>query len=141
MACLRIKISLKSKFSMESFFCNRVLKILSSFSLLQYIRSQTSGGSVCCLGIQFCKPNWWGKSKSFIWDHLHWSVTILRTTGKKLAKISLKFLKSEILSFIYVFWTIFWVTDIEAQHKPSIETTCIDLWPFWVFWEAKKRSK
>ena len=43
----------KIKIFYGGLFCNRVMKISSSFSLLQYIQSETSGGSVCCLGKQF----------------------------------------------------------------------------------------
>ena len=38
-------MSLTSKFSVEGFFCNRVLKISSTFSLLCQIQSPTSVGS------------------------------------------------------------------------------------------------
>ena len=72
-----------------------------------------SRGFVCCLGKNLWSQIWWGTSKAFIWDQLHWSEMVLRCSrGKKWIKngpkLDKKCSKTVTWSFIDTFWTYFW---------------------------------
>ena len=87
--------------------------VLLSESKNEKICFYCSRGFVCCLGKNLWSQIWWGTSKAFIWDQLHWSEMVLRCSrGKKWIKngpkLGKKFSKTVTWSFSDTFWTYFW---------------------------------
>ena len=105
-----------------------------------------SRGFVCSLGKNLWSQIWWGTSKAFIWDQLHWSEMVLRCSRcKKWIKNGLKLDKKNFKNCnLKLYWhilDIFLMNIIEKQYKLSFETNYIDLWSFWWVLQAKNRSK